>query len=145
MPAIHREAIAPHSAERMFYLVNDVNRYHEFVPWCADSQIVSQDSESLCASLTLSAKGFQKKFTTRNHLYPYHTIELELVDGPFKRLAGAWTFDSLGPEVTKVMLDLDFELSNRFIAAVFGSLFEQVTKRLVDAFIERAGVLASSE
>lgn len=144
MPAIKKTKLVPYSQEQMYELVNDVKKYREFVPFCSDSQILSQTDEEIKASLTLARGGLSKSFTTLNRLQPHKMIEIRLVDGPFRQLEGFWLFEALSPSETRVVLDLDFEFSSRLIAMLFGPLFEQIASMLVDAFCQRAAVVYGS-
>lgn len=138
MPSIEKSALVSYSAEQMFNLVNDIDSYPEFVPGCADSRVVEQNDDYKVASLQISKAGIQKTFTTRNRLIKPERIDMELVDGPFKKLTGGWVFKPLSEDACKVELKLDFEFSNRLLGMAFGKIFSEVTSRMVDAFVKRA-------
>jgi ribosome-associated toxin RatA of RatAB toxin-antitoxin module len=138
MPIINRSAIVPYSAEQMFQLVDDVERYPEFLPWCEKSEVHSRNDDEVHATLHLSWKGMTKSFSTCNRVQKGKMIEIRLAEGPFKQLEGFWRFTQLGDEGSKVSLDLEFEFSNMLIAIAFGKIFEQVSDKLVGAFCERA-------
>lgn len=138
MPSIEKSALVSYSAEQMFNLVNDIDSYPEFVPGCADSRVVEQNDDYKVASLQISKAGIQKAFTTRNRLVKPERIDMELVDGPFKKLTGGWVFKPLSEDACKVELKLDFEFSSRLLGMAFGKIFSEVTSRMVDAFVKRA-------
>ena len=138
MSVIHRSAIVPYSTAQMYALVNDIARYHEFVPYCVSSDVHSQTDDEIRATLTLSAKGVKKSFSTLNRLQKNRMMEIEMVDGPFKYLTGFWKFNDCGNNQSEVILDLEFELSNKMFAMMFGSVFQKVSSSLVDAFVMRA-------
>ncbi|MTJ02050.1 type II toxin-antitoxin system RatA family toxin [Idiomarina piscisalsi] len=138
MPSIEKSALVSYSAEQMFNLVNDIDSYPEFVPGCADSRVVEQNGDYKVASLQISKAGIQKTFTTRNRLVKPERIDMELVDGPFKKLTGGWVFKPLSEGACKVELKLDFEFSSRLLGMAFGKIFSEVTSRMVDAFVKRA-------
>ncbi|RXS44171.1 type II toxin-antitoxin system RatA family toxin [Idiomarina sp. 29L] len=138
MPSIEKSALVSYSAEQMFNLVNDIDSYPEFVPGCADSRVVEQNDDYKVASLQISKAGIQKTFTTRNRLVKPERIDMELVDGPFKKLTGGWVFKPLSEDACKVELKLDFEFSSRLLGMAFGKIFSEVTSRMVDAFVKRA-------
>lgn len=138
MPTIHRTAIVPYSAEQMYDLVNDIAHYHEFVPYCIASVVHEKSDDEIRATITLSAKGFQKSFTTLNRLQKNSMMEIQLIDGPFKHLEGFWKFEKRDENHSEVILDLEFELSNKMVAMMFGPVFQQVASSLVDAFVKRA-------
>jgi ribosome-associated toxin RatA of RatAB toxin-antitoxin module len=138
MPVINRSALLPYSASQMYQLVNAVEDYPEFLPWCENSVILSQNEDEIHACLSLSAGGLRKSFTTCNRLQKDKMIEIRLVDGPFRQLEGFWRFTALSAEACKVNLDLEFEFSNKLIALAFGSVFNRIAETLVDAFSKRA-------
>jgi len=138
MPIIHRTAIVPYSEVQMYDLVNDIARYQEFVPYCISSVVHEKTDDEIRATLTLSAKGFEKSFTTLNRLQKNSMMEIQLIDGPFKQLEGFWKFEKFDDKQSHVILDLEFELSNRIFAMMFGPVFQQVAGSLVDAFVKRA-------
>lgn len=138
MPIIHRAAVVPYSCEQMYELVNDIAHYQEFIPYCVSSVVHEQSEDEIRATLTLSAKGFEKSFTTLNRLHPHRMMEIQLIDGPFKQLEGFWRFEKKAEKSCEVILDLEFELSNKLFAMMFGPMFQQIAATLVDAFVLRA-------
>ena len=138
---IDKSALVMHSAERMFHLVNDVARYPEFLPWCANTQIHDQNAEQVTASMEIAKGGVRHTLTTRNQLQKPEAIEMSLVDGPFRNLAGRWHFKPLSETACKVIPTLDFELSGSLSRMAFGSVFSQAATTMVDAFCKRADEL----
>lgn len=137
MPVITRESIVPYTQEQMFALVNAIEHYREFVPWCVESTVISRTEDEVRATLAFAKSGLQKSFTTLNRLQPHKMMEIRLINGPFKQLEGFWGFEAEGSGC-KVKLSLDFEFSNKLVALMFGPLFEQVASKLVDCFTQRA-------
>ena len=135
---ITKSALVPYSAEQMFRLVDDIEHYHEFLPWCKNSHVIERKSATVEARLDISLSGISKSFTTINTLTQGETIVMELVEGPFKFLKGAWLFETLGEEGSKVSLDLSFEFSSKIMGMTFGPAFSKIASTLVDAFIQRA-------
>lgn len=138
MPTVNRSALVRHSNQAMFDLVNDFERYPEFLPGCRRARVLERDASHLVGELTLAKAGVEQSFTTRNDLYMPDRIELSLVSGPFKRLQGQWLFTPMGEAACKVSLEMNFEFSNRLLGMAFGKLFSQVAGQLVDAFTRRA-------
>ena len=122
----------------MFVLVDDVQAYPDFLPWCNDAEVHSRSDDVVEATLELHKGSVSKHFTTRNHRVPFETIDIELVGGPFRHLSGGWQFESLGDKGCKVSLDLDFEFSSLIVDMMFGAFFEETCSSLVDAFTRRA-------
>ncbi len=139
MTSISRHAIVPYSPEQMFRLVDDVERYPEFLPWCASAREISREGNVVTGCVELAKGGVHKSFTTRNVLSPPEKIEMSLVEGPFKHLHGFWRFQPLkNGEACKVSLELDYEFSNRLVSLAIGPVFNTVANSLVDAFVARA-------
>lgn len=138
MRKVVRSALVPYSSREMFRLVDDVESYPDFLPWCSDAVIEEQQDESTVATLELHKSGMTKRFTTRNSRRPYSAIDLDLVGGPFRHLAGGWRFRDLGEGGCEVSLDVEFAFDNRLVDMMFGPFFEDTCKSLVDAFIRRA-------
>lgn len=138
MREIHRSALVPYAADAMFGLVNDVESYPDFLPWCRAAEINELAACEIEASLEFARSGLHRRFTTRNVLQPGRTIRMELVSGPFRELSGRWSFQPLGAEGCKVVLDMRFEFASRMLEAVFAPVFAEVMNSLVDAFVERA-------
>lgn len=141
MPQIERTILVPYSCKQMFDLVNDIPSYPEFVPGCSGARILDQQGERIDAELQISKAGIQQSFATRNQLHEPHRIDLELLSGPFKSLQGAWHFEAIENGACKVILRLDFEFSSRMLQFAFGKVFNEVNRRMVDAFAKRAKVV----
>ena len=138
MAKIEKSALVPFSAQQMFDLVADVERYKEFLPWCSDSQLVSSTDNEVCGKIEVSRLGITQAFSTCNAIDPPHRMEIALREGPFKRLHGEWRFTQLRDDACKVSLMMDFEFSGRLINAAFGKVFHQIANSLVASFVERA-------
>lgn len=141
MAVINKSALVPYTPNQMFVLVDDVEAYAEFLPWCSSSMVLTRTNNEVTASLEISHSGFQKAFTTRNVYVADSRINMYLVEGPFKKLEGVWQFQALGDQGCKIMLDLEFEFSNRLLGMSFGPLFGQIAGNLVDAFTQRANAI----
>ncbi len=141
MAVINKSALVPYTPKQMFVLVDDVEAYAEFLPWCSNSTVLIRTDSEVTASLEISHSGFQKAFTTRNVYQADSRINMYLVEGPFKKLEGVWQFQALGDQGCKIMLDLEFEFSNRLLGMTFGPLFGQIAGSLVDAFTQRANTI----
>ena len=138
MPEISRSALVPYTTEQMYVLVDGISAYPEFLPWCSQAQELSRSDDSVKACVEIAKGSVKKSFTTMNKMQPGSVIEMNLVDGPFKRLHGYWRFEQLKPGACKVSLDLEFEFSNKLMALAIGSVFNQVANTLVDSFVGRA-------
>jgi len=136
---IHRHALTPYSPARMFELVDNVEAYPEFLPWCASSRELSRTDDEVRASIELARGSLRKSFTTLNRLQKDKMIEMRLVEGPFRHLEGFWRFESLKDgQACKISLDLEFDFSSKLLALTIGPVFNSIANSLVDAFVKRA-------
>lgn len=144
MTTVSRSALVPYSSEVMFRLVEDVDAYDRFLPWCKESRVLHRDEDCVRAMIVVSKSGLEKSFTTQNRLHPSKMIDIRLVEGPFRQLNGFWRFQGLPGNSCKVALDLEFEFANRLLGMAFGRVFHQVANTLVDSFVRRADELYGS-
>ncbi|EIC84389.1 type II toxin-antitoxin system RatA family toxin [Serratia sp. M24T3] len=138
MPHISRSALVPFSAEQMYSLVNDVDAYPKFLPGCTGSRVLDKTDNTMVAAVDVAKAGISKTFTTKNTLTSNQSIDMQLVDGPFRKLLGGWNFTPLSPEACKVELNLDFEFTNKLIELAFGKIFKELAGSMVQAFTQRA-------
>lgn len=135
---IERSALVLFSAEKMYSLVRDVPSYPQFLSWCKTAAVHQQTAFSQQASLSVSIAGVEQNFTTLNTLVYARSVEMQLLEGPFKELVGQWLFTQLGEDGCKVSLMLDFHMTKGPLASLFGRGFGKVADRLVDDFCKRA-------
>jgi ribosome-associated toxin RatA of RatAB toxin-antitoxin module len=138
MTSIHRHALVRHSALRMYTLVNDVAGYPARFSWCDGAQVLESSEEHMLARLDLRIGGLSTRFTTRNALVRPTSIGLSLVDGPFRKLAGAWHFHSLAEDACKVSLSLEFEVASKLVGSALAVGFQGLADRMVDDFCREA-------
>lgn len=144
MQSIARSALVEHSAANMYQLVCDVESYPEFLPWCQSAQVAEKSDTHQLATVSIDKRMQGVQFTTRNRLQENAAIHMELVEGPFKQLAGVWTFKPLGDDACKVELSIDFEFKNRLLAKLLGPAFSKICDTMVAAFVHRADQLKRS-
>ena len=137
MASINRSALVMHSAASMYALVNDVERYPEFLDGCSKVDLIESTVTAMSARLYLSKAGLSYQFVTRNTLLPDEKITLELQDGPFDYLRGSWVFTPLRDDACKVEMALEFGVSGLKGRALSG-LFSPIAGNMVDAFCKRA-------
>ena len=145
MNTLKRSAIVPYTPRQMFELVDNIEDYPRFLPWCGKSEILSRSAEEVVATLEVNWKGIHKSFTTRNRLYPHGKMDINLVNGPLQHMEGIWNFVPLNTHACKVLLDLEFEFAGNFIDRFFQPVFQHIANTLVDAFCKRAVELYGSE
>lgn len=138
MSSINRSALVPYAAEQMYDLVNDIEAYPEFLPWCTAATELARDPHTVRATLCLAKGALQQSFTTSNTLHAGRRIDMRLEAGPFQYLNGTWLFQPIGTQGCEVSLHLHFELAKGILGLAFGQIFNQLANSLVDAFCRRA-------
>ena len=138
---VERSVLVPFAAEQMFDLVRDVESYPDFLPWCEAARMETPETDIVLGTLHINARGIRQRFTTRNQLQRPERLTMDLVEGPFRQLAGVWEFKRLDEQATRVSLEVDFEASGGLVGMVVTPVFGDLLSTLIDAFVERAGQL----
>lgn len=138
MVTVERSALVGYSANDLYALVEDVEAYPAFLPWCAGVEVDSRDGPHAVVTLHIRYRGLRQQFTTRNTFTPGERIEMMLVDGPFRHLHGVWYFAQIATDACRIELRLAYELANPVLARVTGPAFDHIANSLVDAFVRRA-------
>ena len=131
---IKKEAIILESKDKVFNIVNRVNLYKNFVPYCIDSKIISEQNNQMEAKLDFNVKGIKISFTTKNIIKNNEYIEMKLVDGPFKYLDGKWKFKEVDNK-TIIELSLKYEVKSKILHYAFGKSLEKISEILVKSFV----------
>lgn len=136
---VRKSALVPYSVESMYELVADVDAYPQFLPGVHAVQVHQREPTFVKASIQLAKGPVRKWFTTINRMVPNERMDLSLVEGPFRHLQGHWRFEALGDAGSKVSMHMEFEFASRMLERTIGPVFHDMTNRLVDAFVRRAG------
>jgi ribosome-associated toxin RatA of RatAB toxin-antitoxin module len=138
MASVQKSVLVPYSTEQMFELVNHIEDYPRFLPWCAAAAILERTKTETVARLDMRYHGVHAHFTTANRIEPPDRIVIALRSGPFRRLDGTWTFTPLGTDGSKVELSLRYEFAGGVLARLIEPVFNRIAHSLVDAFVRRA-------
>jgi len=138
MPQIERSALVEHPAEQVFDLVNDVAAYPQRFDWCAGAEVLESSAERMLARLDLGIGAVHIWFTTENRLHRPERIEMDLHDGPFRRLIGTWRFQPLAETACKVSLTLDFEPNTRLLLPVLSLGLRKLADQMMNDFVRMA-------
>ncbi|MSP87695.1 MAG: type II toxin-antitoxin system RatA family toxin [Alphaproteobacteria bacterium] len=146
MPTHAEQRHLPYSAEQLYGLVADIERYPEFLPWCVAARIVRRDGDTIHADLVIGFKMVRERFTSRVKLDPAgKRIDVAYAEGPFKYLDNHWLFETRPMPDGKpgCMLDffVDFEFKSRMLQKLIELLFHEAVRRMVSAFESRAKAL----
>lgn len=138
MRRIDKSVLIEHSAEQMFALVDAVEDYPQFLPWCGGTQVKWRDDETTVATIHIDYHHVKQSFTTENtKRYPV-SIDMKLIEGPFKHLDGRFRFVELAPDACKVEFQVEYQFSNKLLELVIGPVFSHIADTFVEAFIARA-------
>jgi ribosome-associated toxin RatA of RatAB toxin-antitoxin module len=138
MAQVDKTVLVEYACDRMFSLVRDVGQYPRFLPWCSSASVEAMQGPVTRATLNIDYHGVRTSFSTENVHEPPRSIEIRLLQGPFRQLQGSWRFAPLGESACKIQLCLSYEFSSRLLEKLFGPVFNYIANSLVDAFVRRA-------
>ena len=138
MPVVEKSALVEYTPSRMFALVDRVEDYPEFLPWCAGAEIHRRTDLETVATVHINYYGIRFHFSTENAKQPVSMMNVKLRDGPLKRMEGGWRFIPLGENGCKVEFRLDYEFSSALLGKTLGPVFNRIAATVVDSFIKRA-------
>ncbi len=141
MPIVEKSVLLRHQASQMYDLVDRVEDYPLFLPWCGGTEVLKRDETGVEATITINFKGVRQSFTTRNTNKPGEQIDIRLLHGPFSDLEGCWTFVPLRADACKVHFRLEYTFSNRVLEAIVGPVFNMIAGSFIDSFTHRADQL----
>jgi len=140
MREIKRSALVAQPPSRLFALINDIESYPRFLPWCTHARVLSRTEREIVATVGVKQGPLHGEFTTRNELEPDQRILMHLVSGPFKMLEGQWLLTPIGPDGCRVELSMRFAFKNTLSAMLFEQKFADTASSLVEAFVVRSRV-----
>lgn len=138
MAIVEKSVLVPHSSQQMFDLVDGVELYPQFLPWCGGTDVKWRDDASTVATVMIDYHRIKQSFTTENAKQIPSLIEMKLQDGPFRHLDGSWRFIALNENACKIEFRLHYEFSSKLLESLVGPVFNHITNNFVDAFVERA-------
>jgi ribosome-associated toxin RatA of RatAB toxin-antitoxin module len=138
MAAVHKTVIIGYSAQQMFALVDRIEDYPKFLPWCGGVNVRERHENGVVGTIEINYHGVRQSFTTANRNEAPTRIGMEFVEGPFKSLHGAWTFKPLRDDACKIEFDLHYEFSSRVLENIIGPVFGMIANSFVDSFCKRA-------
>ena len=138
MITIKKNALVLHSREKMFSLVDEVENYPSFLPWCGTSKVLERTNQVTRASIQINYHGIKQVFTTENNkIYPKKMV-IKLIDGPFKSLKGEWRFFEIESGACKIELELHYEFSNAILDKLISPVFNMIANTFIDNFVAKA-------
>ena len=144
MKAVNQRIVLPYSAVQMYAIVNKIEDYPNYIPWCSNTVVFSRTPHEVVASISVAKGGIHKTLTTRNALIPDQKMELNLIDDSFKNWRGLWQFTDIDAQQSEIAFELDFDFHSKLLEMMLGPLFTHVAETMVDAFVQRAKTLYSA-
>jgi len=138
MHKVEKTVLVMHSAEQMFALVDAVEDYPKFLPWCGGIDLLERTETSTSATLHINYHGLKQNFTTQNIKTFPHAMDINLKNGPFKHLDGSWRFIALRENACKIEFRLNYEFANSFLEKIIAPVFNHIATTFVDGFVKRA-------
>lgn len=138
MAVVQKSILVGYSAEQMFKLVDAVEEYPQFMPWCGGVEVQQRKDTGLLATLHINFHGVQQSFTTENTNSAPSLMTMKLISGPFRQLEGTWVFKPLRDNACKIEFDLRYEFSSKILEHLIGPVFSKIANSFVDAFCHRA-------
>ena len=138
MPTHAERRVVGYRPEQLFDLVADIGKYPQFLPWCTGARVRSRSETETLADLTIGFGPFHESFTSRVALERPRLIRVRYENGPFRYLNNQWRFTP-DPRGTHIDFYVDFEFRSRLLQAAIGVVFNEAVRRMVNAFLKRAG------
>lgn len=138
MKHVEKTVLVTHSPQRMYALVDAVEQYPEFLPWCGGAIVHARRDAIVEAEIRIDYRGIRQSFVTRNVNTPYERIDLHFVRGPFRSLAGRWLFTGVGDIGARIEFHLDWEFAGGILGSLIAPVFDSIADTMVDAFVRRA-------
>lgn len=138
MAVVHKTVLLSYSASQMFALVDKVEDYPAFLPWCGGVVVKERTPDRLVAGISINYHGVKQSFTTENMNNPPASIKMKLVEGPFRHLDGQWSFKALREDACKIEFELHYEFSSKILEKLIGPVFGMIVNSFVDSFCKRA-------
>lgn len=138
MEEVRKVVLIEFTPAQMFDLVENIEAYPEYLPWCSAAEVFSRTATHTSARIHASYHGMGASIATENDNERPAKITLRLREGPFRRFEGEWSFSPLGDSACKVELRICYEFASRIVGKAIEPVFNHISNSLVDAFIKRA-------
>ena len=137
MREVKRSALVNQSSATLYALINDVESYPQFLPWCTHARVESRTPREILATIGVRQGALHGEFTTRNTLQADRSVQMRLVSGPFRVLEGQWLLTPVEAGC-RVELTMRFAFRHALTGLLFEAKFAETVGSLVDAFVARA-------
>ncbi len=138
MAVIEKSVLIARTPQQMFDLVDRVEDYPKFLPWCGGTELIERSEHVTAARLHINYRGIKAQFATENPKEAPHWMNIQLREGPFRRLDGGWRFTALGDAGCKVEFHLNYEFTSTLLEKALGPVFNHIAATFVESFVKRA-------
>jgi ribosome-associated toxin RatA of RatAB toxin-antitoxin module len=138
MAVIEKSVLIARTPQQMFDLVDRVEDYPKFLPWCGGTELLARTETVTAARLHINYHGIKAQFATENPKEAPHWMNIQLREGPFRKLDGSWRFTALGDAGCKVEFRLNYEFSSTLLEKALGPVFSHIAATFVESFVKRA-------
>ena len=138
MAVVEKSVLIERTVQQMFDLVDRVEDYPQFLPWCGGTELLERTATKTAARLHIDYHGLKAHFATENAKDAPRTMHIALKEGPFRRMDGGWRFTPLGETACKIEFRLQYEFTNRILEKAVGPVFSHIANTFVDSFVKRA-------
>lgn len=138
MPLVEKSVLIERTPAQMFELVDRVEDYPAFLPWCGGTELLERSERVTAATIRIAYRGIRSHFSTVNQKDIPHLMLIHLKEGPFTKLEGRWRFIALGDAGCKIEFRLDYEFSSKVLAKMLGPVFNAIADSFVESFVKRA-------
>jgi ribosome-associated toxin RatA of RatAB toxin-antitoxin module len=135
---VHKTVLVEYSPSQMFDLVDKVEEYHAFLPWCGGTALHQRDERATVATIRIDFMGIKQSFTTENVKNFPIEMNINLLEGPFTHMQGHWKFKALGESACRIDFELSYHFSNPLMESILSPVFSHIASTFVDAFVLRA-------
>lgn len=138
MASVRKIVFIEQPATRMFALVDRVEDYPLFLPWCGGTELLERTDTKTAARIHINYHGAKASFATENGKDYPKSMSIRLTEGPFRQMDGGWVFTPLGEHACKIEFHLNYEFSAKLLEKVLGPVFNHIANTFVDSFLKRA-------
>lgn len=138
MAVVEKSVLVERSVTQMFDLVDRVEDYPKFLPWCGGTELIERTETVTIARIHINYHGAKAHFSTENAKQYPRWMGITLREGPFKHMDGGWNFTPLGDTACKVEFRLHYEFSSKILEKILGPVFNHIAGTFVESFVKRA-------
>jgi ribosome-associated toxin RatA of RatAB toxin-antitoxin module len=138
MAVVEKSVLIERTAMQMFELVDRVEDYPKFLPWCGGTELLERTESKTSARIHINYHGLKAHFATENAKEVPNWMNIALREGPFRKMDGRWKFTSLGETACKVDFRLQYEFSSKILEKALGPVFHHIANTFVESFVKRA-------